>query len=132
MTDEQTMVLGWRACHWIRFPIWLSFGKACVTEAAFLWKPQYAASFLVGRLFRGAGVSIPREEVQVAERGTFGLNKNILSIRTKTGKQYVGSAYGGDGMDGSRLLKINTSMGMYRTFVDIRPEVSRLNDKYSS
>ena len=88
MTDEPTMVLGWRACHWIRLPIWLSFGRACVTEAAFLWKPGYAASALLGRLFRGTGLSIAREEVHIAERGTFGLNKNILAIRTTAGKQY--------------------------------------------
>ena len=62
------------------------------------------------------------QDVKMAQDGT---------VRNSNGR-ILSFAYGGDGMDGSRLLKINTSMGMYRTFVDIRPEVSRLNDKYSS
>ena len=61
-------------------------------------------------------------DVKMAQDGTVrNSNDRIISF-----------AYGGDNMDGSHLLKLNTSLGMYRTFVDVKPEIERLNDKYSS
>jgi len=62
------------------------------------------------------------QDVKLAQDGTVRNSKD----------QIISFAYGGDNMDGSKLLKINTSMGMYRTFLDIKPEVDRLNAKYSS
>jgi hypothetical protein len=88
MSGTEETILEWRLCHWIRYPFWLSFGTACVTDAAFIWKPAYAASFLTGWLFRGAGMRVSREDLRAAERGTFGLNKNILCLLTNTGRRY--------------------------------------------
>ena len=47
-----------------------------------------------------------------------------------TSDKIISFAYGGDNMEGSELLKVNTSLGMYRTFVNLSSEVDKLNDKY--
>jgi len=60
-------------------------------------------------------------DIKLAQDGT---------VRNSRGR-IISFAYGGDNLDGSELMKVNTSLGMYRTFVDIKPEVARLNAKYA-
>jgi len=67
-------------------------------------------------------MTIAMQDVKLSQDGTVRNSKD----------QIISFAYGGDNMDGSKLLKINTSIGMYRTFLDVKPEVDRLNAKYGS